>query len=141
VILRVKKLRLHAKLPEYKSRGACGLDLYASEEVRLAPKEWKAVATGIAVEIPSGFEGQVRARSGLALNNGIGVLNSPGTIDSDYRGEIKVILFNFSESEFNIQPGMRIAQLVISKVYRPKVVESELSTTKRGKNGFGSTGR
>jgi dUTP pyrophosphatase len=140
VILRVKRLSFHAKLPEYKSRGACGLDLYAAEEVKLAPKEWKAVATGIAVEIPAGFEGQVRARSGLALNNGIGVLNSPGTIDSDYRGEIKVILFNFSESEFNIQPGMRIAQLVISKVYRPKVVEGELSSTKRGKNGFGSTG-
>jgi dUTP pyrophosphatase len=116
------------------------MDLCSSESITLLPNEYRVISTGISIEIAEGFEGQVRARSGLSLNYGIGVLNSPGTIDSDYRGEIRVILFNFGKKEFNIQQGMRIAQLVLTRVYRAEIVESELSETDRGSNGFGSTG-
>ena len=99
------------------------------------------VPTNISVEIPKGYEIQVRPRSGLAAKHGIGVLNSPGTIDADYRGEIKVILFNFSENDFLIEPGERIAQLVISKIYKAELVEVEkLNSTERGSGGFGHTG-
>lgn len=138
--LRVKKLIPAAKLPEYKTSGASGLDLHSIEEKNLLPNSFASVKTGIAIELPKGFEGQVRPRSGLALNDGIGILNSPGTIDSDYRGEIKVILFNFSNKKFRIKKEMRIAQLVVSKVHRCKVIEEKLSKTKRGSKGFGSTG-
>jgi dUTP pyrophosphatase len=116
------------------------MDLYSSESVTLLPSEYRAVSTGISVEIAEGFEGQVRVRSGLCVDFGVGVLNSPGTIDSDYRGEIRVILFNFGKKEFNIRQGMRIAQLVLTRAYRAEIVESELSETDRGSNGFGSTG-
>lgn len=140
MILRVKRLSPNAKLPEYKSTGAVGLDLYSVESKTLLPNEYGIISTGIAVEIPIGFEGQIRARSGLALEYGIGVLNAPGTIDYDYRGEIKVILFNFGKEKFDIKEGMRIAQLVIAKIYKVKILECELSTTTRSENGFGSTG-
>ncbi len=140
MILRIKKLVPHAKIPEYKSQQASGLDLYASEEVTINTNEYKIIPTGIGIQLPEGFEAQIRPRSGLALNYGIGVLNSPGTIDSDYRGEIKIILFNFGEKEVKVHTGMRVAQLVIAKTYKADIVEGELSDTQRGTNGFGSTG-
>ena len=100
------------------------------------------VPTGLRVEIPEGYEIQVRPRSGLALNHGIGLLNSPGTIDSDYRGEIKIIMFNFGKEDFVINSGERIAQLIVGKVYQAEVVDSdELSETSRGEGGFGHTGK
>ena len=100
------------------------------------------IPTNISVEIPEGFEIQVRPRSGLAANHGIGILNSPGTIDSDYRGEIKIILINFSREEYIIHPGDRIAQLIVSKVYKARLQETkELNHSKRGKGGFGHTGK
>ena len=141
MIIRVKKLNPLAKLPEYQTIGASGIDLCAAEELTLLPQEYRSISTGIAIEILKGFEGQIRPRSGLSVEYGIGVLNSPGTIDSDYRGEIKVILFNFGKQEVKIKTGMRIAQLVIAKTYKVTIREDELSTTKRGKGGFGSTGK
>ncbi|OUU62536.1 MAG: deoxyuridine 5'-triphosphate nucleotidohydrolase [Alphaproteobacteria bacterium TMED62] len=130
--------------PEYSSLQASGLDLKAGvkKNIKIKSKDFNIIPTGIIIEIPQGFEAQVRPRSGLAANNGITVLNSPGTIDSDYRGEIKVVLINLGESEFLITPGMRIAQLVISPTYKANIsfVKEILSNTKRGKKGFGSTG-
>lgn len=140
MILRVKRLSPHARLPEYKSEGASGLDLYAAQALTLAPGEYGAISTGIAIELPKGFEAQIRPRSGLALKYGVGVLNSPGTIDSDYRGEIKIILFNLGSHRFKVRRGMRIAQLVLTRVTKVKVVECELSPTTRQAKGFGSTG-
>jgi dUTP pyrophosphatase len=138
--IRVKRLDETLPLPEYKTLGSSGLDLYASENCLLAPGDFKTIPTGIAIEIPSGYEGEVRARSGLASKFGIGVLNSPGTIDSDYRGEIKVILFNFSEENFEVKKGNRIAQLIISRVERVNLKEVKaLTPTKREDGGFGST--
>jgi dUTP pyrophosphatase len=120
------------------------VDLYAAVEAEtaIAAGAWKLVPTGIAVSIPEGYEGQVRPRSGLALKHGIGLLNSPGTIDADYRGEIGIILFNFSDKPFTIHRGDRIAQLVFAKVERALFVKVEsLSGTMRGPGGFGHTGR
>ncbi len=136
----VKKLDESLSLPAYQTKGSSGLDLYASEDCLLAPGDFKMVSTGIALEIPPGYEGEVRARSGLASKFGIGVLNSPGTIDSDYRGEIKVILFNLSKKDFEVKRGNRIAQLIISKVEKVNLREvKELKITKREDGGFGST--
>ena len=130
--------------PEYGSLQASGLDLKAGIEKKMSikSKDFTIIPAGIIVEIPQGFEAQVRPRSGLAANNGLTVLNSPGTIDSDYRGEIKVILINLGESDFLITPGMRIAQIVFSPTYKANIsfVKEILSDTKRGKEGFGSTG-
>ncbi len=130
-------------LPQYMTDLAAGLDLYASveEDVVLKRGEIKLVSTGIAIALPSGYEAQIRPRSGLAYRNGISLVNTPGTIDADYRGEIKVILINFGEEDFVIHRGDRIAQMVINKVERAKwnVVEGELPETKRGAGGFGST--
>ncbi len=138
--IKVKKLNEHLPLPAYQTEGSSGLDLYASENCFLASGDFKMISTGIAIEIPFEYEGQVRARSGLASKLGIGVLNSPGTIDSDYRGEIKVILFNFGKKDFEIKKGDRIAQLIISKVEKIDLVEVEdLKNTKREDGGFGST--
>ena len=130
-------------LPEYATNGSSGLDVRAAVESELILMKGKfaMVPTNLRVEIPIGYEIQVRPRSGLAAKNGIGVLNSPGTIDSDYRGEIKIILFNFSEEDFVIKRGDRIAQLVIAKVYRAKLNEAEnLNESDRGDGGFGHTG-
>ncbi len=131
-------------LPEYATEGSSGLDLRAAVETEMKIEKGKVglVPTNLKVEIPVGYEIQIRPRSGLAAKNGIGVLNSPGTIDSDYRGEIKVILFNFSEEDFIINRGDRIAQMVISKVYRANlIVTDELKESKRGDGGFGHTGK
>ncbi len=131
-------------LPEYATDGSSGLDLRAAidNEYILQAKNFALIPTNLSVEIPYGFEIQIRPRSGLAANYGIGVLNAPGTIDSDYRGEIKVILFNFSENDFTIKPGDRIAQMVLSKVWKANIVEAkELNNSKRGEGGFGHTGK
>jgi dUTP pyrophosphatase len=131
-------------LPQYESSGAAGLDLKAniSEKLELKPLERVLVKTGLFLEIPEGYEAQVRPRSGLALKNGITVLNSPGTVDADYRGELGVILVNLSSEIFIINDGDRIAQLVFAKVEQAKWLETEnLSDTNRGAGGFGSTGK
>ena len=128
-------------LPAYATPGAAGMDVVAAEEATLAPGERHAVATGFSVAIPEGFEIQVRPRSGLALKHGITVPNTPGTIDSDYRGELKVILINHGAEPFPIHRGDRIAQLVLAPVTLAAWVEvAELDETERGAGGFGSTG-
>jgi dUTP pyrophosphatase len=129
-------------LPHYTTDGAAGLDVTAAEDLTLEPGDRQAVATGFAIEIPQGYEVQVRPRSGLALKHGVTCLNTPGTIDSDYRGEVKVILANLGHEPFAVRRGERIAQLVPAPVLRADFVEVEqLSDTERGGGGFGSTGR
>ncbi len=129
-------------LPSYASAGAAGLDVVAAESLVLEPGARHAVATGFALAIPEGYEVQVRPRSGLALKHGITCLNAPGTIDSDYRGEVKVILANLGDEPFRIVRGERIAQLVPAPVQRAAFVEvADLDETGRGAGGFGSTGR
>ena len=129
-------------LPAYASEHAAGLDVVAAESLTLAPGARHAVATGFAIAIPQGFEVQVRPRSGLALKHGITCLNTPGTIDSDYRGEVKVILANLGAEPFEVVRGERIAQLVPAPVQRASFAEvGELGETERGSGGFGSTGR
>mgnify|MGYP000432058534 CR=1 FL=1 len=128
-------------LPDYATAGAAGMDVVAAEDVTLAPGQRHAVATGLAFAIPAGFEIQVRPRSGLALKHGITVPNTPGTIDSDYRGELKVILINHGAEHFAIRRGDRVAQLVLAPVTRASWVEVQtLDETARGTGGFGSTG-
>jgi len=130
-------------LPTYATEGAAGMDIrsWLKEPVLLQPLDRIAIPTGLYLQIPEGFEGQVRPRSGLALNFGITLLNYPGTIDSDYRGELKVILVNLSEQPCIIRDGERIAQLVFAKVERVSLKQEEhLSETERGHQGFGSTG-
>ena len=130
-------------LPEYATEGSSGLDLRAAvkSEIILEAGKVMLVPTDLSVEIPYGYEIQVRPRSGLAAKHGVGVLNSPGTIDSDYRGEIKIILFNFSSEDFVIKRGERIAQMVLAKVYRMDLTEvKELNDSERGAGGFGHTG-
>ncbi len=132
-----------AKAPQRMSEHASGFDLSAdlNETLVLNPLDRAAVPTGIAVQIPPGFEGQVRPRSGLAIKLGLGIVNSPGTIDADYRGEIKVILINLSREKIEIEPGMRIAQLVFSPVCLPELVPADnLDETLRQSGGFGHTG-
>lgn len=131
-------------LPEYKTEGAAGMDLIANinESVTLKPLERTLIPTGLFMEIPMGYEAQVRPRSGWSLKHGITCLNSPGTIDADYRGEVGVILANVSNEEFTINDGDRVAQLVIAKHEKAEWVEVEtLSDTQRGEGGFGSTGK
>ena len=144
-LLRIKKLEnlKELNLPKYETSGSAGLDLVAAidENIVLKPGEVKLVKTGIAIALEKGFEAQVRPRSGLALKNGITVLNSPGTVDSDYRGEVCVILINHSKVDFVIKRGERIAQMVIAKYEQAKIeVVKELDETARGEGGFGSTG-
>jgi dUTP pyrophosphatase len=144
VRLKVKRLSAAAVLPAYHSADAAGLDLSAALErpLRLEPLARCQVSTGIAVEIPPGSEGQLRPRSGLALEHGLTLLNSPGTIDADYRGEVRVVLINLGQRPVTINPGDRIAQLVIAPVTRAAVDEvSELASSARGEGGFGHTGR
>ncbi|MGC6401710.1 dUTP diphosphatase [Sphingomonas sp. FW199] len=128
-------------LPAYATAGAAGMDIVSAEDVMLAPGARHAVATGLAIAIPDGFEVQVRPRSGLALKHGVTCLNTPGTIDSDYRGEVKVILANLGDQPFAIARGDRIAQLVAAPVQRAAFDEvASLDDTARGTGGFGSTG-
>jgi dUTP pyrophosphatase len=141
----IKHLRknLPFSMPQYMTEGASGMDLFASlgEEVTLEPGERKLIPTGIAVAIPEGFEGQIRPRSGLAIKKGIGIVNGPGTIDSDYRGEIGVLLINFGKEPFTVHNGGRIAQMVISQVLRVTLEEvDDLPATSRQEGGFGHTG-
>ncbi len=143
VPVRVRRLAHNADLPlpAYATTGAAGMDVVAAEDVAIAPGARHAVATGLAMAIPPGFEIQVRPRSGLALKHGVTVPNTPGTIDSDYRGELKVILINHGDSTFVVQRGDRVAQLVLAPVTQATWLESdELDSTARGAGGFGSTG-
>jgi dUTP pyrophosphatase len=139
-----KRLREDAAIPRYMTDAAAGLDLAAALDapLTLTPGERALVPTGLAVAIPHGYEGQVRPRSGLAARHGVTCLNTPGTIDSDYRGPVGVILVNHGREPFTVQHGDRIAQLVIASVARAELTEvSELPPTDRGQGGFGSTGR
>ncbi len=131
------------ELPSYETKNSAGMDLRAciTENIVLKKGERKLIKTGISIALPENYEAQVRPRSGLALKNGITVLNTPGTIDADYRGEIGVILINLGDSDFTIERGMRIAQMVIAPVVQAELVEvKELDETSRGEGGFGSTG-
>jgi dUTP pyrophosphatase len=142
ISLKVKKLSPLAQIPAYQTDEAAGFDLHSIEDVVLKPNERKLISTGLAFEIPKGYEIQIRPRSGLAYKSGITVLNSPGTIDSDYRGEIKVLLINHSNEEFEIKINDRIAQAVIQAVIQADFKEvEELNDTNRGSGGFGSTGK
>ena len=140
----VKKFDKNIKLPAYKTSGSSGMDLmaYIKNKITINPGKIALVPTGIAVAIPENYEIQIRPRSGLAANKGISVLNTPGTIDSDYRGEIKVILINLSKKPFDIKSGDRIAQIIICPVSKAELKEvKQLPKTTRGKGGFGSTGK
>lgn len=129
------------KLPKYMTEYSSGMDIYAAENKKIPQGEVKLVKTGLHVEVPKGYEIQIRPRSGLALEKGITILNSPGTIDSDYRGEIGIILANLGEKDFKIKKGLRIAQMVLSKVYKINWEEVDsLNKTKRNHGGFGHTG-
>lgn len=139
----IQRVRAGAVVPHYATAQAAGADLSAciEKDIILDPSQRILIPTGLALAIPAGYEGQVRPRSGLALKNGITVLNSPGTIDADYRGEVQVILANLSDKPFTINPGLRIAQLIIAPVVQAVFKEvTMLDTTSRGTGGFGSTG-
>lgn len=141
--MKLKVFRLHelATIPEYAHSTDSGLDLTAVEETEISAKESKLIKTGIAIELPLNTEAQIRPRSGLALKNQITVLNTPGTVDEGYRGEIGVILINHGNSSFTVTQGMKIAQMVIAPVIRVDIEEtSQLGSTPRGAGGFGSTG-
>lgn len=141
MIVKVKRLLPDAKLPKQEHEGDAGFDLFSTEDVTLKPMERKLVSTGIAVSIPHGYEGQVRPKSGLAINFGITMVNTPGTVDAGYRGEIKVIMINLGEKEYRVEKGKKICQLVFNKIELPQIEEvQDLDETKRGQGGFGSTG-
>jgi dUTP pyrophosphatase len=141
--VKIKRVHPAARIPEYKSAEAAGADVYAclDEDVLIEPYGISLIPAGFAIEIPHGYQGEVRARSGLALKEGLFVLNGPGTIDSDYRGEVKIILANFTKEAKKVQHHDRIAQLLIMPVVRVQFSESDLSDTSRKQNGFGSTGK
>ena len=141
--MQIKLLHPHTPLPAYATLGSAGMDLCAmiNEDIVIHPGKRVLIPTGLSLEIPEGFEVQIRPRSGLALKHGLTVLNAPGTIDSDYRGEVQVILINLGEDDVMITPMMRIAQMVMAPVVQAKIsVVEELSKTKREADGFGSTG-
>lgn len=139
--VKFKRNNVLAQKPDYKTRGASGADVYAAEQVYIPSKGVCAVDLGFSAQVPQGYEIQIRPRSGLALNKKVTVLNSPGTVDSDYTGNIKVILVNLGEESFQILPGDRIAQMVICPVEQADFQEvEELGATERGSDGFGSTG-
>ena len=140
----VKKLDKNVKLPDYKTSGSAGMDVIANnkKKITIIPGKTEIITTGISVAIPKNYEIQIRPRSGLAAKKGISVLNTPGTIDSDYRGEIKIILINLSKKKFVVKSGDRIAQMVLCPVVKGKLKEAKfLPRTVRGKGGFGSTGK
>lgn len=141
-VFQIKRLYPNGIVPTYQTTGAAGADLHATETVDIPPMEWRLIGTGLAFAVPEGYEVQIRPRSGLAVKHGVTVLNSPGTIDSDYTGEVKVILINHGKETFQVMPGDRIAQMVLAKVQQAHFTEVlELSGTSRGAGGFGSTGR
>lgn len=135
------KMNDDAIIPDYAHEGDAGMDLYSCEECEIAPMEYRKVGTGLIMELPKGTEGQVRTKSGIAFNNGVFVLNTPGTVDENYRGEVGVILYNLGKQPFVIKKGQKIAQLVINEICycKTKQVQS-MSDTSRGDKGFGSTG-
>ena len=141
-----KSNRETIKLPQYQTTGSSGLDLVANldqdtEQINIKPNKWEIIPTGITIELPDGCEAQIRPRSGLAYKYGVTVLNSPGTIDNDYRGEIEIILINHGHEDFIVKNGDRIAQMIISKYEQVELVEIEfLTETSRNDGGFGSTG-
>ncbi len=140
--IKIQKITKNALVPQKMTEHAAGYDLYSAndENIILKPNSITLVPTGIAISLPIGYEAQIRPRSGLAVKNQIGILNSPGTIDADYRGEIKVILFNFGKTNFTIKPTMRIAQMVISKHETIEFeLHKQLDETRRGDGGFGHT--
>ncbi|WRA32880.1 dUTP diphosphatase [Helicobacter pylori] len=139
--IKIQKIHPNALIPKYQTEGSSGFDLHAVEEVTIKPHGVGLVKIGICLSLEVGYELQVRTRSGLALNHQVMVLNSPGTVDNDYRGEIKVILANLSDKDFKVQVGDRIAQGVVQKTYKAEFIECErLDETSRGSGGFGSTG-
>ena len=142
--MQFRRLREDAVVPRYMTDGAAGMDLCAALDgpVEMRPGHRVAISTGLALALPDGFEGQVRARSGLAREHGVTLVNSPGTIDCDFRGTVTVLLINHGQEPVTIKPGDRVAQLVIAPVVQAELVEvSELPETRRGAGGFGSTGR
>ena len=141
MIVKIKRLSEGAILPKYSHPGDAGMDLCSNVDETIEPGETKLIGTGLAIELPEGTEAQVRPRSGLALRNSITVLNTPGTIDEGFRGEVGVILINHSKEPFRVERGARIAQMVVQPVLSVVIEEvSELNNTKRGEGGFGSTG-
>ena len=142
--IKIKSINGDVIIPSYETSSSAGMDLRAylpEGDTQLKPKESKLIGTGLYFEIPDGFEVQIRPRSGLALKNGISVLNSPGTIDADYRGEIKILLINHGSQTFQVEHKMRIAQMIVAKYERIQFkIVNELSDSKRGSGGFGSTG-
>ena len=143
-IKRLDKKFSDIPLPSYSTKGSAGMDIRAAVDDVIILEKGKIclIPTNLSVEIPAGYEIQVRPRSGLALKHGIGILNSPGTIDSDYRGEIKIIMMNFGQEKFSVKRGERIAQLVISKIYSARIIETDdLNDSHRGEGGFGHTGK
>jgi len=138
--LKIQKVA-DVKTPVYEHEGDSGLDLYAAEEYTLKPMERKLISAGIKIAVPPGYEAQVRPKSGLALNHGISIVNTPGTVDAGYRGVVGVILINLSDKDFKVEKNKKIAQMVITKVERVNVeMVEKLDDTKRGEGGFGSTG-
>jgi dUTP pyrophosphatase len=143
ITIGVSRIQPQAQLPRpaHSAEESAGLDLFAAEEAVLKPGEWAAVGTGLILERPPGYEGQVRPRSGLALRHGVTLLNSPGTIDPGYRGEVRVLMINHGKTEFRVRPGDRIAQLVIGAYAAVEwKLQESLSSSARGEGGFGSTG-
>lgn len=137
----IQKTRNDAKMPSYAHKGDAGVDLYSAEDMALKPMERKLVPTGIKIAVPNGYEAQVRPKSGIAINNGITVLNTPGTIDSGYRGEVMVITINLGNEVFKIEKGKKIAQMVFKKIEEVEFKEvNNLDETARNEGGFGSTG-
>ncbi|MEL6930431.1 MAG: dUTP diphosphatase [Cyanobacteria bacterium J06600_6] len=139
--LKIKQLHSLATIPNYAHPGDAGLDLYAIEALEILPGETQLIKTGIAIALPLGYEAQIRPRSGLALKHSITVLNSPGTVDAGYRGEIGIILINHGKKTFQVVPGMKVAQMVVTTLIHTKVtVVTNLDSAYRGEKGFGSTG-
>ena len=142
MIIKIKKFNEETRLPTRMTDYSAGYDIYAclSQDVVLAPSSFALISTGFSIALPIGYEAQVRPRSGLALHHQIGILNSPGTIDADYRGEVKVLLYNFGKSDFIVKNGMRIAQIIINKIENVEFIAvRELPETKRNDGGFGHT--
>jgi dUTP pyrophosphatase len=141
VRIKIKKLNSEAIIPHYSHEGDAGMDVYSVENVLINPNERKLIQTGLSFEISRGFEIQIRPKSGLALNSGITILNTPGTLDSGYRGELKIILFNASNNPYQVKKSEKIAQIILTRYEEAEIEETnELTQTKRAEGGFGSTG-